>query len=155
MTLTADRLLDETNRQILAELQTNARVPFSELGRKVGLSAPAVAERVRRLEDAGIIRGYRADIDPSRIGLTLTAYVRLRVETNRDDAFLSRVTQLTEVLSCDRVTGSDCYILKVAVSNVAHLEQTIGHLKAYGAPTTSLILSSPVPARGVTPAHGE
>lgn len=149
MTLTSEKLLDETGQALLSELLANARIPFSELGRKVGLSAPAVAERVRRLEDAGIIRGYRAEVDLGKLGLPLQAYIRISVENTRDDAFLKKIGQLPEVHACDRVTGTDCYFIKVAVSGVGHLEQVITGFKAYGSPVTSLILSSPVPARGV------
>lgn len=151
MTLSPDKLLDEIGWQILLELQADARLPLSELGRKVGLSAPAVAERVRRLEDAGVIRGYRAQLDPAKLGLPLQAYIRLRTENAKDDAFARRAAELPEILSCDRVTGEDCYVIKIAATGVAHLEQLITVLKSYGSPVTSLILSSPVPARGTLP----
>ena len=146
--LTSEKQTDGIGWQLLTELQRDARISFSELGRKVGLTAPAVAERVRRLEDAGIIQGYRAVIDPARLGLPLQAYIRISVENTRDDAFLRQVGHLREVLACDRVTGTDCYFIKVAVSGVAHLEQVITNFKAFGSPVTSLILSSPVQARG-------
>lgn len=149
MTLTDEKLLDEVGWALLGALQKSARTPFSELGRQVGLSAPAVAERVRRLEDAGIITGYRAEVDPGKLGLPLQAYIRISVENSRDDAFVRKVGELPEVRACDRVTGTDCYFVKVAVGSVGHLEQVITTFKAYGSPVTSLILSSPVPARGV------
>jgi len=156
MTLSADRLLDDTNWLILRELQINARLPMSELARKAGLSAPAVAERVRRLEDAGVIRGYHAEVDLTKLGYPLRAFIRLSVPNEKDDAFAARAPRIREILSCDRVTGTDCYIVKVAVTSVPHLEQVITQLKAHGSPITSLILSSPVPERGVDgPRDGE
>ncbi|ADV66791.1 Lrp/AsnC family transcriptional regulator [Deinococcus maricopensis] len=138
----SDRLLDEINRQLLDALQRDARTPFSELGRAVGLSAPAVAERVRRLEDAGLIRAYRAVLEPAALGYALQAYVRLTVDRGEDDAFIAHARATPEILVADRVTGSDCYVLRVAVTGVAHLEAAITALKAFGTPTTSLILSS-------------
>lgn len=149
MTPTLDRTLDEIGWQLLAELQQDARTPLSELGRKVGLSAPAVAERLRRLEDTGVIRGYRAELDLSRLGRSMQAWIRLTVDGHRDDLFVRHAQTSPEVLSCDRVTGTDCYVLRVAVADVAHLERTITALKAFGSPVTSLILSSPVTRRDV------
>jgi len=149
MTPSTERLLDEVGWQLLAELQKDARTPLSELARRVGLSAPAVAERVRRLEDAGIIRGYRAELDLARLGLSLHAWIRLSIEGQRDEPFLRHAAHTPEIHSCDRVTGTDCYVLRVAVADVAHLERTITALKAFGSPVTSLILSSPVTRRDV------
>ena len=151
MTLSHLKLLDETGRQILLELQADARVPLSELGRRVGLSAPAAGERVRRLEEAGVILGYRVQLDPTKLGLPLQAYVRLRTENGKDVAFAQHAPRLPELLSCDRVTGEDCFVLKVAVTDVDHLERLIITLKAYGSPVTSLVLSSPVPVRTIEP----
>ncbi len=147
MTLTDPKVIDDVSWAILAELQRDARVPFSELGRKVGLSAPAVAERVRRLEDAGVIRGYRADLNLSKLGYTLLAVIRISVDNPREDAFVGRVQDMREVLSCDRVTGTDCSVLRVAVTGVPHLDEVIRTLKAYGSPVTSIVLSSPVQSR--------
>lgn len=152
-TFDAARLLDEVGCAILLALQSNARVPFSELGRQVGLSAPAVAERVRRLEDAGIIRAYRAELDPAALGLHLQAYIRLTVRYGLYDAFAEQLAKLPDVLTADRVTGEDCYVLKVAVRDVAHLERTINALKGYGEPVTSLILSSALAGRPLAPAR--
>ncbi|WP_027482261.1 Lrp/AsnC family transcriptional regulator [Deinococcus pimensis] len=149
MTLSTERLLDEVGWQLLAALQQDARTPLSELARRVGLSAPAVAERVRRLEDAGIIRGYRAELDLARLGLPLSAWIRLTIDGQRDEPFLKHAAQAPEIHSCDRVTGTDCFVLRVVVSDVAHLERTISALKAYGSPITSLVLSSPVTRRDV------
>jgi len=146
-----EKLLDDIGWKLLTALQADARLPFSELGRQVGLSAPAVAERVRRLEDAGVIRGYRADVDPSRLGLPLQAVIRLTVPSERAEAASRRMVAMPEVLGADRLTGQDCFMIRVAVASVAHLQDVIDLLARYGAPVTSLVLSSPVPARGVAP----
>lgn len=145
-----DRLLDEVGRAVLLALQHNARLPMSELARQVGLSAPAVAERVRRLEEAGVIRGYRAEVNPAALGLHLQAYIRLTLRFGLYDSFAGVLHTLPEVLTADRVTGEDCYVLKVAVRDVAHLEAVINALKAHGEPVTSLILSSALPGPGET-----
>ncbi|ACO45134.1 Lrp/AsnC family transcriptional regulator [Deinococcus deserti] len=142
MTYDSPRPLDETGRLLLAALQENARLSFSELGRRVGLSAPAVAERLRRLEDAGVIRGYRAEINPGALGQGLQAYLRLTLRYGQEDAFVAELGRLPEVLSADRVTGEDCYVLKLAVADTSHLETVIGVMKRYGEPVTSIILSS-------------
>lgn len=147
MTLTETRVLDDVGWAILGELQRDARIGFAELGRKVGLSAPAVAERVRRLEDAGVIRGYRADLDLSKLGYHLLAIIRVTVDNPREDAFVRFVQDLPEVLACDRVTGTDCSVLRVAVRDVPHLDDVIRKIKPYGSPITSLVLSSPVESR--------
>ncbi|MFC4426928.1 Lrp/AsnC family transcriptional regulator [Deinococcus navajonensis] len=150
MTNDSARGVDDIGRQLLLALQDNARLSFSELGRRVGLSAPAVAERLRRLEDTGIIRGYRVDLDPAALGQGLQAYLRLTLRYGQEDAFVQQLARLPEVLSADRVTGEDCYVLKLAVANTAHLETVIGTMKRYGEPVTSVILSS-VPRPALVP----
>ncbi len=150
-TESADRLLDRVGWHILEELQTDARISFSELGRRVGLSAPAVAERVRRMEEAGIITGYTACINPARVGLPLMAIIRLRGALP-DCATMARRLErggdrFPEVVECHRITGEDSYIMKVVVATVAHLEGFLDRLAVYGATTTSIVLSSPVPGR--------
>jgi Lrp/AsnC family leucine-responsive transcriptional regulator len=144
-----DKLLDDVGWQILSELQADARVPFAELGRRVGLSTPAVIERVRRLEEAGVITGYHAAIDPSRIGLGVFALVRVSVASGVDTSRrLGRVLlDCPEVLEAHHVTGDDCYVCKVRVASVGHLERLIEQLGHYGNTTTSIVLSSPVARR--------
>jgi Lrp/AsnC family leucine-responsive transcriptional regulator len=140
------RLLDLVGWRILDELQRDARLSYSELAARVGLSPPAVAERMRRLEEAGIITGYRAVIDPAKVGLPITAYIRC-TSSGPQVGMIAR--ELPEVLECHRITGGDAFILKVVVASVAHLEAIIDRLLPYGQPTTSLVLSSPVPERGI------
>lgn len=147
LTLDSEKLLDEVGWQILGELQENARLSFSELGRRVGLTAPAVGERVRRMEEAGIIAGYRLELDAEKIGLPVTAFIRLASSDVKLAQFAAQATVIPEVLECHRVTGADSYIIKVGTTSVQHLETVINRLILYGQPTTSLVLSSPVKHR--------
>ena len=146
-----ERLLDKAGRDILQALQENARVSWSALGRRVGLSAPAVAERVRRMEDAGLVTGYRADVDLEKLGFPVSAIIRVSASEEKCPPLKALVKTLPEVLACHHVTGSDAYVLTVAATSVKHLESVIERLGRYGTPTTSVILSSPVTARPVEP----
>ncbi len=151
MALDIERLLDETGWRLLEALQENARLSFSELGQRVGLSSPAVAERVRRMEDAGIITGYRAEVNTAKIGYPITAIVRISTPPGERCTRISAWAQeLPEVLECYRVTGSDSLVMKVMVSSVEHLESLIDRLSEHGQVTTSIVLSTPVPRRIVT-----
>jgi Lrp/AsnC family leucine-responsive transcriptional regulator len=145
-------LLDDTNRRLLAELQEDARMSLAELGRRVGLSAPAVAERIKRLEAAEVIRGYHADVDPRALGYTLGVAIRIRPAPRQlaDVARLARDTP--EVVECHRITGDDCYLITAYVRDVTHMETLIDEFAAYGQTTSSVMQSSPVPRRGVTTA---
>jgi Lrp/AsnC family transcriptional regulator, leucine-responsive regulatory protein len=143
MTIDNHALLDDIGWSILRELQLDARLSFHELGRRVGLSAPATAERVRKLEDSGIITGYGARVDAQRVGLPITAIIRmttLKVALPQQPGDLIAI--FPEMLECHRVTGTDSYILKIVVSSIAHLEQIINRLVPYGEPATSIVLSS-------------
>ena len=141
-------MLDETNRRILAELQQDARLSVAELGRRVGLSSPAVAERLQRLEREGVIRGYWAEIDPRALGLALTAIVRIRPAPGQLESVAARARRTSEVVECHRVTGEDCCLMKAHVRDVEHLEEVIDAFAALGQTTTSIMQSSPVPRRG-------
>jgi len=148
-TLENEKLLDPTGWQILRELEANARLSFAELGRRVGLSLPAVAERVRKMEDAGIILGYRAQVDPARIGLPICAFVRIRLERELDWSRLeASMAELPHVLEWHNLTGDDCAIVKVAVASIPELERIIQQLKSFGQTTTSIVLSS-APLKGI------
>jgi len=143
MTIDNHALLDDIGWRILRELQLDARLSFHELGRRVGLSAPATAERIRKLEDSGIITSYGARVDAQRVGLPITAIIRmttLKVALPQQPGNL--ITIFPEMLECHRVTGTDSYILKIVVSSIAHLEQVINRLVPYGEPATSIVLSS-------------
>ncbi len=139
------------NCQILAELQQNARLSYSELGRRVGLTPPAVAERIHRMEEAGIIEGYRAVVNLERIGLPLLALIRIACNEHNCQQFGALAKDIPEILECCRVTGGDSYIAKVAVTSVQHLESLIDRLMLYGETITALVLSSPVTHRIVLP----
>ncbi len=139
--------IDDIDRKVLAELQEDARVSFAELGRRVGLTTPAVIERVRKLEDSGVITGYRAEIDTAKVGLPIIAFVRMSI-TGVDYSHIIEVAEHSnEVLECHRGTGGDSFIMKVAVSSVEHLQQIIDKLTPYGITTTAIVLSSPVKRR--------
>ncbi|MGZ4270377.1 MAG: Lrp/AsnC family transcriptional regulator [Solirubrobacteraceae bacterium] len=147
--IAVDGLLDTTNRRLLAELQADARLSHAELGRRVGLSSPAVAERVRRLEDAGVITGYHAQIDPRRVGLGLSVLIRVRPAPRQLAVVAELARQSEEVVECHRVTGDDCFVLTAHVRDVAHMEEVIDRFAASGQTTTSVMQSAPVPRRGV------
>jgi len=143
-------MIDEIDRKILTELQLDARVSYAELGRRVGLTTPAVIERVRKLEDSGVIIGYRAEIDTAKVGLSIMAFVRMSI-TGVDYSHIIEVAeQSTEVLECHRGTGGDSFIMKVAVSSVEHLQEVIDRLVPYGITTTTIVLSSPVKRRVIS-----
>jgi Lrp/AsnC family leucine-responsive transcriptional regulator len=137
-----ERLLDQLGWKLLTELQKDARTSFAELGRRVGLSTPAVAQRVRRMEDEGIIRAYRADISPVHVGLPITAYIRMSIVGDVLAKLTARVRSMPEVVECHRGTGEDSFILKVNVVSVEHLRDVIDRLTPFGTTSTSLVLTS-------------
>jgi Lrp/AsnC family transcriptional regulator, leucine-responsive regulatory protein len=140
---------DGTDRRILDELQSDGRLSLAELGRRVGLSPPAVAERVQRLERDGAITGYHARVDPRALGYALTTVIRVR-PAPRQIAKVAELARATpEVVECHRITGEDCFFMKANVRDVEHLEQLIDQFVVYGQTTTSIVQSSPVPGRGV------
>src|ERR1700760_2034152 len=136
-----DSILDGIARNLLAELQKDPRASYAELGRRFGLSPSATAERVHRLEDAQIIRGYRVDIDPAALGYTVNAHIRMVCDGERYRQFLQFVKTLDAVRECDHVTGSDALMMKVITTSIEELEHLIMKLLTYGVPTTSLVLS--------------
>jgi Lrp/AsnC family leucine-responsive transcriptional regulator len=142
-------ILDATNVRLLVELQADARLSLAELGRRVGLSSPAVAERLGRLERDGVIRGYHADIDPRALGYALSAVIRIR-PAPRQIAEVAQIARDTpEVVECNRITGDDCFVMRAHVRDVDHLEEVIDGFTVFGSTTTSIVQSSPVPGRGV------
>jgi Lrp/AsnC family leucine-responsive transcriptional regulator len=149
--LTDGGLLDATNRRLIEELQEDARLSLAELGRRVSLSSPAVAERLRRLEEAGVITGYRATVDPRRLGYGFGVVIRIR-PAPRQLAIVAELARSTpEVVECHRVTGDDCYVAIAYVRDVEHLEQVIDRFAAHGQTTSSIMQSSPVPRRPMLP----
>ena len=140
-------MIDEIDWKILKELQINARITFAELGRRVGLTTPAVIKRIRKLEDAQIITGYRIEIDTSKVGLPITAFVRMSISGVDYSHIIKVAENSAEILECHRGTGGDSFIMKVAVADVGHLQTLIDKLTPYGITTTSIVLSSPVKSR--------
>src|SRR5438477_3933064 len=139
--------LDEINIRILAELLSDPRLSMSELGRRVGMSSPAVTERVRRLEDTGVIKGYRLDLNPAALGLPIAAYIRIRPNPGQLPRIAELARQIPEVVECHRVTGEDCFILKVHIPAIDQLDRLLDAFLLYGSTTTTIIQSSPVPPR--------
>ena len=143
--------LDKIDRRILAELQDNARITFTELGKRVALTAPAAAERVRRLEESGVIAAFRAHLDPARVGFPITAFVRWTA-SGPDCARLGEVAkEIPEIVECHRITGETSYILKIVARSVHHLESLLDRLIPHGSTITSVVLSSPVVHRALVP----
>jgi Lrp/AsnC family leucine-responsive transcriptional regulator len=140
--------LDETDWSILVEVQRDGRIPLTELGRRVNLSASATTERVKRLEAAGVIAGYRAQVDLSKVGFAVLAVVRLKYPGSQHQPLRRLLGERFEILECLRTTGDDCYLLKVAAASMAHLEQLIDELAQFGSTTTSIVYSETLPYRG-------
>ena len=142
--------LDSTDRDIIRELEQDARLPWAELGRRVALTAPAVRERVRRMERAGVITGYGAWIEPARVGRPIGAFVRVATPSQpRQDRLMEYALERGEVVECHSLTGDDSVILRVQVGDMAELDRLTTSLAHFGRTTTSLILGSPIPWRNV------
>jgi Lrp/AsnC family leucine-responsive transcriptional regulator len=143
----ANSALDRVNLRVLEELRADPRQTMAELGRRIGMSPPAVTERVRRLEETGIIAGYRVEIDPAALGLPIAAYIRVRPNPGQLSKIGELARSIPEVVECHRVTGEDCFILKVYLPAMEQLDRILDRLLLYGTTTTSIIQSSPVPLR--------
>lgn len=139
--------IDETDRRILGELARDGRVSFAELGRRVNLSAPSVAERVQRLERDGVIAGYRAELDPRALGYPLTAIVRVKPAPGQLKRIPELAAEIPEVGECHRITGEDCFFLKLHLRSIDELSELLDRFLVHGETTTSLINASPVPRR--------
>jgi Lrp/AsnC family leucine-responsive transcriptional regulator len=140
-------LLDDVNVRLLRELQVDPRLTMAELGRRVDMSSPAVAERVRRMEEAGIIAGYRLDINPAPLGLPITVYIRIRPNPGQLPKVAQVAQAIPEVAECHRITGEDCFILKVYIPAMEQLDAILDTFLMYGSTTTSIVQSSPVRLR--------
>ena len=143
-------VLDAVNQRLLAELQANARFSLAELGRRVGLTAPAVGERLQRLEESGIVSGYHAELNPRALGYSLSAVIRIRPAAHELPRVADVARRTPEVVECHRITGEDCFFMKAHLRDIAHLEQVVDRFTPLGQTTTSLIQSSPVTVRGLT-----
>ncbi|MDQ3657886.1 MAG: Lrp/AsnC family transcriptional regulator [Chloroflexota bacterium] len=147
--------IDTLDERILSELQTNGRLTMKALAERVGLSSPAMIERVRRLEERGVLAGYRAVVDPSAIGRPLTALISIDLERRHHDVFLNRLRSEPSVESCHRITGEHSYLVKVHVSSTEELELLVDELGDAGAKcSTNIVLSSPIQGAPVVPPEG-
>lgn len=139
--------LDPTDIAMIEILQDDGRISVSELGRKVGLSQPATSERLKRLEDRGIIKAYQAVVDPASVGLGMMAIIRLRTTHEHIKACLKLFAEMPQVIEALRLTGEDCFHLKVIVPSPAYLEGIVDAIARYGAVTTAIVLRSEKPKR--------
>ena len=144
-------LFDAVDRQLLTILAGDARVTTAELARRVGMSSPAVRDRVTRLEEAGVIRGYHADIDPAKVGLPVAAWVRVRPGPGQLPKIADLAQRSPQVSECHRITGDDCFLLKVHGPSIEALESVLDGFLLFGQTTTALVVATPVPPR---PPHG-
>ena len=144
-------LLDGVNRRLLELLAEDPRQSMSELARRVGMSAPAVRERVARLEQAGVIKGYRLEVDPAALGLPVAAWVRIRPGPGQLPKVAELAARIPQVSECHRISGEDCFLLKVHVPSISALEEVLDRLLVHGQTTSSFIVSTPVPPRPPTP----
>lgn len=138
---------DATDRLILSCLAENARQSNAAIARRIGLSAPSVAERIRRLEESGVVTGYAARIAPEAIGYPIAALLRIRPVPGELRTVADLIREMPEITACDRVTGDDCFVARVCVTSVAHLEEVIDRLIPHATTNTAVIQSSPVPGR--------
>ena len=140
-------LLDAIDLGLLGELALDGRLTMAELGRRVNLSAPAVAERVQRLERTGVIAGYRAVIEPKAIGYPIAAVIRVRPASGQLPKIPELARDTPEVVECYRITGDDCFFLKLHLRSIDDLEPILDRFVAHGQTTTSIIHSTPVASR--------
>jgi Lrp/AsnC family leucine-responsive transcriptional regulator len=141
--------LDEIDRRLLRELAGNARVSLAEVGRRINLSSPAVAERLQRLERTGVVTGYHATLDPKALGYPIAAYVRIRPTTRHLQKIPELAREVPEVVECHRVTGEDCFVLKLHLRAMDDLEDILDRFLVLGQTTTSIIHSSPLNGRAL------
>ncbi|GAA3602265.1 Lrp/AsnC family transcriptional regulator [Kineosporia mesophila] len=144
--------LDATDHAILDQLQRDGRISVADLGRAISLSASSTADRLRRLTDAGVITGFSVTLDPEALGYTVTAFVRLAYPTGNYKPFYAVLDTTPEVVEAHHVTGDDCFVLKVLARSMRDLERITGKLATLGGITTSVVYSSPLPHRHLTPA---
>ncbi len=142
---------DQVDTAILAALQADGRASIADLARRISMSHSATAERVRRLEESGVITGYCAQVDPRRLGYTILAHLRLRYPSSNYTPLHKLLEELPQVVEAHHVTGDDCFVLKVVATDMGHLEQLSGRVGALGSVTTSVVYSSPLSARPLLP----
>ena len=143
--------MDTLNTKILKCLQENARQSNAEIGRKVGISSPAVSERIKKMEDLGIIEGYKAQVSPFELGSQLKAIITLRAFMGKLKPFLAKVKTFDEVVNCYRITGDENIVMEVVLKNQKHLEAFIDNLIIYGESKTQIVLSRVIKEKEITP----
>ncbi|QBD75945.1 Lrp/AsnC family transcriptional regulator [Ktedonosporobacter rubrisoli] len=145
MTLEIEKLLDETGWRLLQELQESARLSYTELGQRVGLSIPSVTERIRKMEEAGIITGYHAEVNLSKLGIPIQTIIHLQgIGGHSCSHAVAKVSEIPEVLECYRETGGDGIMVKVVATSLDHLARVVDQLSLYGIPTTTVLRSRPM-----------
>jgi Lrp/AsnC family leucine-responsive transcriptional regulator len=140
-------LIDAVNRRLLRELSADPRITMSALARRVGMSAPAVSERIQRMERAGVIVGYRVDISPAALGLPVTVFVRIRPTAGQLPRIAELARQTPEVSECHRISGEDCFLIKMHAAAIEDIEKTLDRFLTHGTTITSVVVSTPVPPR--------
>ena len=142
-------LADDKNVALLRLLEKNPRAPISQLARRIGMSDPAVKERILRLEESGILAGYRLELNPKELGYHVTAFFRVRPIPGHLNKIGELAQTIPEITECHRVTGEDCFILKVFLKEISNLDRVLDKFLAHGQTTTSIVQSSPVPPRSL------
>lgn len=151
MTVTIPFEPDSVDTAILSALQHNGRQSIADLARAINMSHSATAERMRRLEEAGVIEGYGARVDHERLGYSIMAFLRLRYPSSNYEPLHRLLSDLPEVIEAHHVTGDDCFVMKVVATGMKHLEQVAGRVGGLGSVTTSVVYSSPLPQRSLVP----
>ena len=147
--------IDQIDQKIVGELLEDGRLPIAELGRRVNLSSPAVAERLKRLERTGVVTGYRAQVDPRALGYELLAIVRIKPAPRQLPKIPELAAEIPQVVECHRITGEDCFYLKVYLRSIDELSGLLDQFLVYGETTTSIVNSTPIPLRDPPLALGE
>lgn len=141
--------MDMTDHKIIEILQEDGRISMKDLGKIVGLTSPAVSERVKRLEESGIIEGYKAIINPDALGRVIKAFIHISLPNNMYKKFLDEARKDPRIVECHHITGDDCSVLKVIVKDMYELEEVIDTIKEIGSTKTSVILSTPIQAKSI------
>ena len=141
--------MDVTDHKIIDILQKDGRISMKDLGKIVGLTSPAVSERVRRLEEAGIIEGYKAVVNPDALGKVIKAFIHISLPSNKYHELIAEARKDSRIVECHHITGDDCSLLKVIVKDMYELEEVIDSIKKIGSTRTSIILSTPIQAKSI------
>ena len=149
LTETRSQGLDELNIRILQELTADPRLRTTELARRLGVSTPTVRERVTRLEESGVIRGYRLEIDPAALGRPIAAWVRLQPGPGQVSRIAELAQNTPEVVECHRISGEDCFLLRLQIPAIDRLEELLDRFGPYGRTNSSFVVSTPVAPRAV------